>query len=120
MAVGLFGVLLLVRGRGFSAAPVGLVALGIGNVAWALGSVLSQRKFALAQGGTGFASEMLCGGTFLVLLSLCTDERFRWPAQPAALNHAAYLACLIRIIVQWAGGTPAWIHRHCGMDYEAH
>lgn len=91
MIVGLFGVLLLVRGRGFSAAPVGLAALGIGNVAWALGSVLSQRMFTLAQGSAGFASEMLCGGAFLMLLSLCTGERFRWPAQPAALWAWAYL-----------------------------
>jgi hypothetical protein len=80
-----------VRGRGFSAAPVGLAAVGIGNVGWTLGSVPSQRKFTLAQGAAGFASEMLCGGGFLMLLSLCTGERFSWPAQPAALWAWTYL-----------------------------
>jgi len=91
MVVGLCGVLLLVRGAGFSAAPMGLVAVATGNLSWALGSVLSQRKFTLAQGAVGFASEMLCGGLFLMLLSFLTGERFHWPAQPQALWAWVYL-----------------------------
>jgi drug/metabolite transporter (DMT)-like permease len=91
MIVGLAGVLLLVRGAGFSAAPMGLMAVATGNLSWALGSVLSQRKFTLAHGAVGFASEMVCGGLFLMLLSFITGERFRWPAQPQALWAWVYL-----------------------------
>lgn len=91
MILGLAGVLLLVRGAGFSASPAGLTAVAVGNASWALGSVLSQRKFTLADGPVGFASEMLCGGLFLMLLSLLTGERFHWPAQPKALWAWVYL-----------------------------
>lgn len=91
MIVGLAGVLLLVRGAGFSASPAGLAAVAIGNVTWALGSVLSQRKFVLADGSVGFASEMLCGGLFLMLVSALAGERFHWPPQSLALWSWVYL-----------------------------
>lgn len=91
MIVGLAGVLFLVRGAGFSASPAGLVAVAAGNVSWALGSVLSQRKFVLADGAVGFASEMLCGGLFLMLVSSLAGERFHWPPQPLALWAWVYL-----------------------------
>ena len=91
MIVGLIGVLFLVRGTGFSAAPTGLIAVATGNVCWALGSVLSQRKFTLADGAVGFASEMLCGGVVLLLLSLATGERFHWPVESRALWAWVYL-----------------------------
>lgn len=91
MVVGLGGVLLLVRGAGFSASPAGLLAVAAGNVSWALGSVLSQRKFALAPGAVGFASEMLCGGSFLMLVSLLAGESFHWPPEPLALWAWIYL-----------------------------
>ncbi|MBS0365896.1 MAG: EamA family transporter [Proteobacteria bacterium] len=91
MFIGLAGVLLLVRGAGFSASPGGLVAVAAGNVAWALGSVLSQRRFPLAPGTVGFASEMLCGGLFLMLLSQLAGEHARWPPEPRALLAWIYL-----------------------------
>lgn len=91
MVVGLGGVLLLVRGAGFSASPAGLLAVAVGNVSWALGSVLSQQKFALAPGAVGFASEMLCGGFFLLLVSLLASESFHWPPEPLALWAWIYL-----------------------------
>lgn len=91
MIVGLVGVLFLVRGTGFSAAPTGLIAVATGNVCWTLGSVLSQRKFTLADGAVGFASEMLCGGVVLLLLSLSTGEQFHWPVESRALWAWVYL-----------------------------
>ena len=56
-----------------------------------LGSVLSQRSLPLAPGAMGFASEMLCGGVLLLLLSLATAERPSWPPTPQALGAWVYL-----------------------------
>ena len=91
IAVGMLGVLLLVRGSGFSAAPQGLLAIATASASWSLGSVLSQRRFPLAPGASGFASEMLCGGVVLLGLSLASGERFVWPPEPLALWAWLYL-----------------------------
>ncbi|MCG2592495.1 drug/metabolite exporter YedA [Ramlibacter sp. XY19] len=91
MAVGLAGVLWLVRGASFSAAPAGLACIAGAALAWSLGSVLATTKLPLAPGPMGFASEMSCGGAVLMLVSLAMGEQFAWPAQPAALAAWAYL-----------------------------
>ncbi|MDB5859413.1 MAG: protein of unknown function transrane [Ramlibacter sp.] len=91
MAVGVAGVILLVRGASFAAAPVGLACIAGAAVAWSLGSVLSTTKLPLAPGPAGFASEMLCGGAVLMLVSLALGEQFAWPPQPLALAAWAYL-----------------------------
>jgi drug/metabolite transporter (DMT)-like permease len=77
--VGLGGVLMLTRGVGIRASPAGLVAITLGTTGWALGSVLAQRGFALAAGATGFATEMLCGGLALLLMSAVRGEPWHWP-----------------------------------------
>lgn len=91
MAVGLGGVLLLVRGASFAAAPVGVACIAGATLAWSLGSVLSTMRLPLAPGAAGFASEMLCGGAVLMLLSLALGEHPAWPPQPSALAAWAYL-----------------------------
>ena len=91
MAVGLAGVLLLVRGASFAAAPAGLAAIAVATLAWSLGSVLSTTKLPLAPGAAGFASEMLCGGAVLMLISLALGEQFMWPPQPLAAFAWSYL-----------------------------
>jgi drug/metabolite transporter (DMT)-like permease len=91
MAVGLCGVLLLVRGASFSASTVGLMAIGGATLAWSLGSVLQTTRLPLAAGPIGFASEMLCGGAVLMVISLILGEQFSWPPQPLALAAWAYL-----------------------------
>lgn len=91
MAVGLAGVLLLVRGASFSAAPVGIACIAGATAAWALGSVLSTTRLPLAPGAAGFASEMLCGGAVLMLISLALGEKPSWPPQTLALASWAYL-----------------------------
>lgn len=91
MALGALGVLLLVRGASFSASPVG-IALIIGSViSWSLGSVLQTARLPLAPGPVGFASEMLCGGVVLMVISLVLGEQPSWPPQPAALAAWVYL-----------------------------
>lgn len=91
IAVGLVGVLMLTQGSGFQASPAGLVAICIACVCWSLGSVLSQRSLPLAPGAMGFASEMICGGVVLMLLSVAAGERFVWPPQPVAAVAWVYL-----------------------------
>jgi drug/metabolite transporter (DMT)-like permease len=95
MVVGLAGVLLLVRGASFSAAPVGMACIAGATLLWSLGSVLSATRLPLANGPAGFASEMLCGGAVLMVISLALGEHHQaaanWPAQPEALLAWLYL-----------------------------
>ena len=91
IALGLAGVLMLTQGSGFQASPGGLLAIAIACLRWSLGSVLSQRSLPLAQGAMGFASEMICGGVLLMLMSLVAGERWVWPPQPVAAAAWLYL-----------------------------
>jgi drug/metabolite transporter (DMT)-like permease len=92
MAVGLVGVVLLAQGHSFSASTVGLMAMAGATLAWSLGSVLQTTCLPLAAGPMGFASEMLCGGAVLMLISLALGEQFVGPPQPLA---AAAWVCLV-------------------------
>jgi len=91
MAVGVLGVLLLVGGASFSAAPVGVACIAGATLAWSLGSVLTTTRLPMAPGAAGFASEMLCGGAVLMLISLALGEQFAWPPQPLAAAAWSYL-----------------------------
>ncbi len=89
--VGLAGVLMLTQGAGFQASPSGLIAISVACITWSIGSVLSQRNLPLAPGPMGFASEMICGGVVLLVLSLINGETPHWPPQPAAVAAWFYL-----------------------------
>ena len=95
IAVGVAGVLLLTQGAGFHASPAGLAAIAIACLTWCIGSVMSQRGFALAPGATGFASEMICGGLVLLVLAAIDGEYPRlaaaWPPEPSAIGAWVYL-----------------------------
>jgi len=91
MVLGLAGALLLSRGTELRASPAGLAALTLGTIGWAAGSVLSQRRWRLAPGSTGYASEMLCGGAFLLVLAGIRGEVPQWPPEPLALASWFYL-----------------------------
>jgi drug/metabolite transporter (DMT)-like permease len=91
MLVGFLGVLMLVRGDAFAASPHGLAAITTACLSWSLGSVLSQRRFRLAPGAMGFASEMLCGSVVLLALSAIVGERPAWPPQALATGSWIYL-----------------------------
>ena len=91
IVVGLVGVLMLTQGAGFQASRAGLIAQTLACIGWALGSVLSQRTLPLASGATGFASEMLCGGAVLMLMSALSGETPAWPPQPVAVVAWLYL-----------------------------
>lgn len=91
IGLGLAGVLMLTQGAGFQASPAGLAAISVACVAWSIGSVLSQRSLPLAPGAMGFASEMICGGAVLLVLSLVDGETPHWPPSPAAVAAWFYL-----------------------------
>ena len=95
MAVGLAGVLLLAQGASFSAAPHALLSITASIFLWSLGSVLSTTRMPLAAGPTGFASEMLCGGAVLMVISLALGEHHTFvqklPLKPEAVAAWAYL-----------------------------
>ena len=124
--VGLGGVLLLVRGAGFSAQPVGVACMAGATLCWSLGSVLSSSQrpgapplFALAPGAGGFASEMLCGGAVLMLLSLAMGEQPVWPPQPLAVAAWLYLVAMGSLVAfsaylyLLAHTTPAIATSYC-------
>lgn len=95
IVVGLAGVLALTQGQGFQASPAGLVAIALACLTWCVGSVLCQKRWPLAPGAVGFASEMICGGLVLLLMSALAGEGptllERWPPQPMALAAWFYL-----------------------------
>lgn len=95
IAVGLAGVLLLTQGAGFQASPAGLAAIATACITWCVGSLMSQRGFALAPGAAGFASEMICGGLVLLALAAIDGEYpvlvAQWPPQPSAMAAWLYL-----------------------------
>lgn len=91
MVVGAAGVLLLVHGSSFSAAPAGVAAITAATLAWSLGSVLQTTRLPLAAGPGGFASEMLCGGAVLMATSLVLGEQPAWPVAPQAIAAWLYL-----------------------------
>ena len=123
IAVGVGGVLLLTQGAGFRASPVGLAAIATACVAWCVGSVMSQRRFSLAPGAVGFASEMICGGLVLMLLAGLDGEYARqaalWPPQPSAVAAWLYLVVAGSLIafnaymLLLAKASPALASSYC-------
>lgn len=100
MALGMVGVLGLAAGHGFSAAPLGLLAVLAASVCWKLGSVwtshglpraLGGRPLDLAPGAMGYASQMLAGSVLLLAMSAVMGEQPAWPPEPKALWAWAYL-----------------------------
>lgn len=97
MALGLAGVLLLTRGQGFAGSAEGLLAIGIACVTWSLGTVWARRglpggcSLQLAPGAAGIASQMLAGGTMLLLASWLAGERPTLPPDARALASWCYL-----------------------------
>lgn len=98
IALGFFGVLLLVRGAAFTSSPIGVLAIVTAAVGWSSGSVLSQHVLRLAPASAGFASAMLCAGGVLTTLSLLTGETFSWPPQPLAVGAWLYLSLFGSVI----------------------
>jgi len=89
--IGFSGAVLLAGGSDFSARPIGVIALLGAITCWNAGSVLSQRKFSMAPGAMGFASQMLAGGVFLTALSWLNGEHLSNAITPLAWLAWSYL-----------------------------
>jgi len=88
---GFVGAMLLASDGDFAAKPIGVLFLLGAILCWDVGSILSQKKLKMAAGGMGFASEMLIGGLFLVIVSLLKGESMTGPVTVEALTAWAYL-----------------------------
>jgi drug/metabolite transporter (DMT)-like permease len=94
LAIGFVGTALLVRPQGGASLPA--LAIVFGAAGWALGSLLSRRIDAPADGRTSAAMQMLAGGTWLVLAGLLGGE------QPPALAEVAlssWIAWLFLVVL---------------------
>ena len=89
--IGFGGAVLLASGADFSARPIGIIALLGAITCWNVGSVLSQRRFSMAPGATGFASQMLAGGVFLTAISWVSGEHLSGTITPQAWLAWSYL-----------------------------
>lgn len=98
IALGFFGVLLLVSGEAFTSSPIGVLAIVTAALGWSTGSVLSQHVLRLAPAAAGFASAMLCAGGVLMTLSLLSGESFTWRPQPLAVAAWLYLSLFGSVI----------------------
>ena len=91
MLIGFGGVIFLLQGKSFSTSGIGLLAMLGATLTWSIGSVLQTTKLPLAPGPMGFASEMLCGGAVLLLISLAVGEKVILPLDTRALLAWGYL-----------------------------
>lgn len=91
MLIGFGGVIFLVQGKSFGLSSTGLLAMFGATLTWSIGSVLQTTKLPLAPGGLGFASEMLCGGAVLLVISLALGEKISGPLDTRALLAWGYL-----------------------------
>jgi drug/metabolite transporter (DMT)-like permease len=121
IGLGLAGVLVLVKGQGFSASLPGLMAIALACATWSLGSVWAQhglpggRQLALAPGAAGPSSQMLMGGCLLLLASALGGERPTWPPDARSLLCWLYLVVAgslvafsaYMLLLQRAGATLA-------------
>jgi drug/metabolite transporter (DMT)-like permease len=103
--IGFAGAVLLASGGDFSAQPVGIIALLGAIICWDLGSVLSLRKFSMAPGAMGFASQMLCGGAFLTVVSWMCGEHLG-----AAITLHAWLAWAYLVVAGSLAAFTAYMY----------
>lgn len=109
IGIGFVGVLLLASGAGLSGSPLGALTLLCAVTCWSLGSVLSQRKLRMAPGPMGFASEMIVGGGFLLLVGLLKGESLSL-TMLAQASWQAWLAWLYLITIGSLVGFSAYMY----------
>lgn len=97
IALGLLGIILLNIGSNLQASPVAALLLVLAPAGWALGSVWGKHLRQPA-GAMASASQMLAGGSALLLASLLSGERLhQWPSTSGWLA-LAYLTLFGSII----------------------
>jgi drug/metabolite transporter (DMT)-like permease len=109
IAIGFSGVVLLASGAGLSGSPIGILSLFAAVCCWSLGSVLSQQKLRVAPGPIGFASEMIVGGGFLLIVGLLLGESLSG-AMLAQASWQAWLAWFYLITIGSLVGFSAYMY----------
>lgn len=91
IAIGFAGVILLnVQGE-LRGQPVGAIALMIGMLSWAFGSVLGRERLDLPGGAMTSATEMLMGGPMLLAAGLLRGEHMPQTIAPEAMAGFIFL-----------------------------
>lgn len=119
IALGLLGIGLLARGQGFAASWPGLLAITGACLTWSAGTVWAKhglpsgRRLALAPGAMGYASQMLAGGGWLLLLSIGTGESAQWPTLGSLDTRAAWSWGYLVVAGSLLGFTAyMWLLQH--------
>jgi drug/metabolite transporter (DMT)-like permease len=112
VVVGFAGTALLVHAAGSRAgrvSGVGVAVALVGAIAWALGSVLSQRLALPRRPLVATAMEMLCGGAVLVLMGLVAGELHGF--HPGRVSFESFAGFLYLIVFgSWVGFTAyVWL-----------
>lgn len=95
--LGFVGILVLNQGSSLAASPVATLLLLLANLAWGLGSVLTQR-LTQARGVMASATMMLFGGLELMLCSALAGERMTALPPLSGWLALVYLAVFASII----------------------
>jgi drug/metabolite transporter (DMT)-like permease len=103
--IGFAGAVLLASSSDFSAKPIGIIALLGAIICWDFGSVLSVRKFTMAPGAMGFASQMLMGGIFLTAISWVNGEHIT-----TAITLNAWLAWAYLVVAGSLAAFTAYMY----------
>lgn len=91
ITIGFAGVLLLnVQGE-LRGQPIGAIALMIGMLSWAFGSVLGRDKLDLPGGAMTTAAEMMTGGVMLLAAGLLRGEHLPEQIAPEAMAGFVFL-----------------------------
>ncbi|MGO9711651.1 MAG: drug/metabolite exporter YedA [Polyangiaceae bacterium] len=90
IGLGLAGVVILNLGGEMRATGMGAVCGLVAPMAWALGSIAGKR-LPLAQGAMRTASQMLCGGALMAIVSVALGEHSAAPSAKT-IGAVAYLA----------------------------
>jgi len=91
LLLGLAGVIILNFEGDLKASPLGSAALILAAICWAFGSAWS-RHLALPSGLMAGASEMITGGTMVLIVSLVTGERIQTFPSLSSIAAVLYLA----------------------------
>lgn len=92
LMVGISGVAILNMENGMQSQPIGAIALLVGPMLWAFGSMFSNR-LTMPKGSMGTVFQMIGGASVLSIMSLLRGEQF--PTEPTVSATAAVILLAI-------------------------
>jgi drug/metabolite transporter (DMT)-like permease len=104
LALGFIGIVLLNQGGELGHRWLPVVLLLLAPVTWAFGSIWARRNASMPQGLMGTATQMLCSGVVLTVLSSMLGERISAVPDARALGAFFYLVAFGSLIAFSAYG----------------